>query len=271
MKQTIGNLERQLFAYVQLRNIKTVRTGDLVKVLQITQKQERELLSRLSRSGLIANVRRGLYLVPQRLPLGGTWSPDQTLALNTLMEDKAGSYQICGPNAFNRYGFDDQIPARVYAYNNRISGERTIGSVSFTLIKVSDTRLGDVEKVKSSDGEIAYYSSRKRTLLDAVYDWSRFNTLPRAYGWIQMEVISGRVLPEDFVKVTLKYGDIGSIRRIGFLLENMGVSETLLGKLNNAIKSVNVFIPFVPEKSRKGKIDLRWGIIDNQGKYYVRI
>jgi predicted transcriptional regulator of viral defense system len=109
MKQTIGNLERQLFAYVQLRNIKTVRTGDLVKVLQITQKQERELLSRLSRSGLIANVRRGLYLVPQRLPLGGTWSPDQTLALNTLMEDKAGSYQICGPNAFKRYGFE--VPA----------------------------------------------------------------------------------------------------------------------------------------------------------------
>lgn len=266
MKQTIGNLERQLFAYVQLRNIKTVRTGDLVNVLRITQKQERELLSRLSRSGLIANVRRGLYLVPRRLPLGGTWSPDEILALNTLMEDKAGRYQICGPNAFNRYGFDDQIPARVYAYNNRISGERTIGTVSFTLIKVSDTRLGDVEKVKSSDGESAYYSSRRRTLLDAVYDWSRFNTLPRSYGWIQKELTSGRVSPEEFVKVTLKYGDIGSIRRIGFLLDSMGVSEKLLGKLNKALKPANAFIPFIPEKSRKGKIERRWGIIDNRKK-----
>ena len=34
---------------------------------------------------------------------------------------------FCGPNAFNRYGWDDQVPNRVYAYNNRVSGERRIG------------------------------------------------------------------------------------------------------------------------------------------------
>jgi len=266
MKISLGNLERQLFAYSQLRKLRILRTGDLLNVLQISQKQEGELLSRLNRAGLIAKVRNGLYLVPQRLPLGGRWSPDEILAINTLMDDKNGRYQICGPNAFNRYGFDDQIPARVYAYNNRISGERIIGSVSFTLIKVFDTRLGDVEKLKSSEGETAYYSSRRRTLLDAVYDWSRFNTLPRAYGWIKNELKSERVSPEEFVKVALKYGDIGSIRRIGFLLESMGVSESLLGKLNKALKAANAFIPFIPDKSRKGKIDRRWGIIDNRGK-----
>ena len=36
---------------------------------------------------MIAQVRRGLYLVPERLPLGGKWSPDEILALNTLIED----------------------------------------------------------------------------------------------------------------------------------------------------------------------------------------
>ncbi|TDI38256.1 MAG: hypothetical protein E2P02_21005 [Acidobacteria bacterium] len=29
-------------------------------------------------------------------------------------------------NAFNRYGFDEQMPNRIYAYNNRISGDRSI-------------------------------------------------------------------------------------------------------------------------------------------------
>ena len=29
-----------------------------------------------------------------------------------------------GPSAFSRYGWDDQIPNRLYAYNNRLSGER---------------------------------------------------------------------------------------------------------------------------------------------------
>jgi predicted transcriptional regulator of viral defense system len=152
MKKRLGRLEQQLFAYVQMRKIRVLCKGDLSGPLQITTKQERELLSRLSRAGMIAQVRRGLYLVPDRLPLGGRWSPDEGLALNTLMEAQNGRYQICGPNAFNRYGFDDQMPTRVYAYNNREWGERSIGSVKLTLIKVADERLGDIEIVKTVEG-----------------------------------------------------------------------------------------------------------------------
>ena len=142
MRKSLGQLETLFFAYAQMRKLQTVRTAELAGPLGITAKQERELLGRMARSGLIAQVRRGLYLLPPQLPLGGKWTPDEALALNTLMEDQEGRYQICGPNAFNRYGFDEQIPARVYAYNNRLSGERTIGTVALTLIEVADARLG---------------------------------------------------------------------------------------------------------------------------------
>jgi predicted transcriptional regulator of viral defense system len=97
-----------------MRRTAVLRTGDLTEPLRISAKQERELFSRLTRAGLIAQVRRGLYLVPSRLPLGGKWSPDEILALNTLIEDQAGRYRICGPNAFNRYGFDDSASAGLY-------------------------------------------------------------------------------------------------------------------------------------------------------------
>jgi hypothetical protein len=46
--------------------------------------------------------------------------PDEALALNALTEDRRGRYQICGPNAFSRFGFEEQVPTRVYGYNNRI-------------------------------------------------------------------------------------------------------------------------------------------------------
>jgi predicted transcriptional regulator of viral defense system len=123
-----------------MRRLQTVRTGELVRALGITSQQERELLSRLARRSLIARVRRGLYLVPPRLPPGGKRSPSEFLALATLVEDQGGRYQICGPNAFYRYGWDDQIPNRLYAYNNGISGERRIGSAAMTLIKLTDER-----------------------------------------------------------------------------------------------------------------------------------
>ena len=188
MKKKLGQQETQLLAYLQLRKQRTVRTGDLTGPLQISRDQERELFRRMSRGGLIARVRPGLYLVPALLPLGGLWSPDEILALNTLMEDSKAKYQICGLNAFNRYGFDEQVPNRTYAYNNRNSGDRKIGSVALTLIEVADKRLGNTEMVQTAEGLKAVYSSRARALLDAVYDWSRFNSLPRAYEWIRKEL-----------------------------------------------------------------------------------
>jgi len=264
MKTTLGQQETQLLAYLQLRKLRTVRTGELTGPLQITRDQERELFRRMSRGGLIARVRPGLYLAPSQLPLGGSWSPDEVLALNTLMEDSKAKYQICGANAFNRYGFDEQVPTRVYAYNNRISGDRKIGSVELTLIEVGDRRLGDTEMVETLEGAKAIYSSRARTLLDAVYDWSRFNTLPRAYEWIRKELKTKRVTPAELVAVTLKYGDIGTIRRMGALLEREGVPSALLKKIEKSLPKTSSLIPWIPTKPKRGTVNRRWGVVINE-------
>lgn len=263
MKKRLGNLERQLFAFVQMRSKKTLRTGELLNFLQINSKQERELFDRLNSAGIISQVRRGLYLVPEKLPLGGKWSPTDIRAITTLIEDQKGKYQICGPNAFNRYGFEEQIPTRMYVYNNRLSEERTIGSISITLIKVNANRLGDIEEVKTREGEIGLYSSRRRSLLDAVYDWSRFNTLPRAYLWIEKEIAAKRILPKDLIEVTLRYADVGTMRRIGFVLDKLGVQKTLLAKFQKVLKPSTSFIPLIPSLPKRGFIDRQWGILIN--------
>ncbi len=252
-----------MLAYLQMRKQRVVRTGELTGPLRLSPLQERELFRRMARGRLIARVRPGLYLVPSQLPLGGSWSPDEALALNTLLEDRQGRYQICGPNAFNRYGFDDQIPTRVYAYNNRISAERTVGAVALTLIKVADERLGDMEEVRTAGGLTVAYSSRVRTLVDAVYDWSRFNSLPRAFGWIRAELAAGRVSALELVRATLRYGDIGAIRRIAALLDREGVDARLLRKLERALKPSTSLIPWIATRPKRGTVERRWGIVWN--------
>ena len=257
-------MEAQFLAYAQMRKLRTVRLGDLARtMLQLTADQERKLLSRLSRKRMIARVRRGLYLVPPRLPLGGAWTPDEILAINTLIEDREGRYQICGPNAFNRYGYDEQVPNRIYAYNNRISGDRMIGAVNLTLIKVADERLGETEEQKTVDGETAVYSSRARSLLDAVYDWSRFGSLPGAYDWILGDLAAGRIRPAELVRITLRYGDVGAIRRIGALLEREGADVRLLKKLSQDLRAPKNPIPWIPGRARRGAVDRRWGVVWN--------
>lgn len=266
MKNRLGRLESLLLAYTQMRKLRIVKTGDMAEPLKISPSQERELLKRMARSGLIARVRRGLYLVPSELPIGGVWTPGLALAINTLMDDKKGTYQICGPNTFNRYGYDDQISNRVYLYNNRISGDRTIGSISLTLIRVDDNRLGAVDIVNTPDGNTLVYSSRSRTLLDAVYDWARFNSLPRSYQWIREDLSGGKVNPAELVTVTLKFGNQAAIKRIGYILEDEKVSQLYLKKLERAIRSRTCLIPLIPGRPKKGAGNKRWGVVVNDAE-----
>jgi predicted transcriptional regulator of viral defense system len=263
MKKGLGEVERRLFAYAQMRGKTTLRAGELIAPLQLTPAGERRLLSRLAKAGWIVRVWRGLYLVPPRLPLGGKWSPSEALAVNTLMADRRGRYQICGPNAFNRYGFDEQVPARVYVYNDRISGERKIGAVALTLIKVAPTRLGATERIEATDGEAAVYSSRARTLVDAVYDWSRFGSLPRAFRWIRADLAAKRVDAAELVRLTLRFGDVGTIRRIGALLDRGGVDARLLRRLERSLRPTTSLIPWNPNRPKRGTIDRRWGVVWN--------
>ncbi len=263
MTTALGKIQTQLFAYVQMRRLQTVRTGELVSALGITPQQERELLSRLARRSLIARVSRGLYLVPPRLPPGGKWSPNEFLALNTLIEDQAGRYQVCGPCAFYRYGWDNQIPNRLYAYNNRITGERKIGAVAISLIKLADERLGETETVRTPDGLDAVYSSRVRSLVDAVYDWSRFDSLPRGYGWIRAELSRDPAMAAAIVRTALQYGNVSTLRRLGKLLELEGVAQPLLCKLARKLPPSSALIPWVPTMPKRGTVDRRWGVLVN--------
>jgi predicted transcriptional regulator of viral defense system len=262
MGRGLGQLESQFFAYTQLRGLNQVRAGDIARALSLTKSQEFELLRRLVRDGLIARVRRGLFLVPEKLPLGGIWTPDPVEALQALIEDRNGRYQICGPNAFNRYGFDEQVPNQVYAYNNRVSGTRRVGRVVLNLIKVADRRLGDVEET-TSQGHRAIYSSRTRTLVDAVYDWSRFSSLPRAFDWIRREIEEARVAPAELAEATVRFGDKGTRRRIGFELEQIGAPEAVLRRILRGLPPTTGPIPWNPTGPKRGPVNQRWGVIVN--------
>ena len=171
-------------------------------------------------------LKRGLYLVPPRIPAGGKYSPGAALILQKLMEEEKGKYQICGPTAFNFYGLDDQIPSVTYLYNNRISGKRSIGSLAFQFIKVGNERLGAINAVRTRDDMGMIYASKARTLMDAVYDWSRFNSLPRGYDWIKGEIKNEPELASELIEVTAKYGNMATTRRIGYLLDILaGIRE----------------------------------------------
>jgi predicted transcriptional regulator of viral defense system len=259
----LGSLASRFFAYVQLKKLDIVRTGEIAPILNIVESQERDLFRRLSDSGWILRLKRGVYLVPPRLPAGGKYSPGAALILQKLMAEKQGKYQICGPTAFNFYGFDGQIPSVTFLYNNRISGKRSIGSLAFQFVKVADERLGAVNAVRTREDSEMIYSSRARTLMDAVYDWSRFNSLPRGYEWIKGEIKNDPKLVSELVETTVKFGNMATTRRIGYLLDTLVQNPRMTNQLQLQLSASSSLIPWIPGRSAKGTIDRKWGVIVN--------
>ena len=43
-----------------------------------------------------------------------------------------------------------------------------------------------------------------RSLVDAVYDWSRFDSLPRAFEWIRREVEKEDAFMEELIRATIR-------------------------------------------------------------------
>jgi predicted transcriptional regulator of viral defense system len=263
MAASLGSLETRLLAYSQSRGRREVTAEELIGDLGWTAAQQRSVVSRLARKGLVARVRPGLYLVPPRLPPGGRWSPGQFLAISTLMNDRGGRYQISGPSAFYRYGWTGQVLNRLYAYNNRISGDRQIGPIAITLIKVADDRLGGTEVVRTPDGIDVVYASKARSLVDAVYDWSRFQSLPQAFDWIRREVKKDDAFAAELVRTTIQFGNQGTIRRIGALLEMQEVQGPLLQRLARQTRPSSSFIPWIPNREKRGTTNKRWGVVIN--------
>lgn len=259
----LGNLSTRFFAYILLKNKNVIRTGEIAPLLNITESQEYDLLRRLTDSGWIVRLKRGVYLVPDRLPAGGKYNPGTSIILEKFMKEYGGKYQITGPTAFNFYGFDDQIPNIFYVYNNRISGNRMIGNQAFQFIKTSDQRLGSINNIATSQGTSLMYSSKARTLVDAVYDWSRFNSLPRGYKWIESELRIELEIVSGLVDVTVKYSNQATIRRIGYLLDSLRQSPKLIKQLVEQLSSSKSLIPWIPNREERGRVNRKWGIIVN--------
>ncbi|MBI4405787.1 MAG: hypothetical protein HY537_16635 [Deltaproteobacteria bacterium] len=267
MSNQLGALEARFFSWTQNRSVVTVKTGDLVKILRLTPRQEASLLSRMARKRLIVALKRGLYLIPKTLPAGGVFSPSAYIVIDALMKDvRATGYQISGLTAFNSYGLDTQIPNQLDIYNDKLSGMRTIAGQKYRFIKVLPARLGFTQnyQVREREGELTIeFSSLPRAVFDAIYDFEKYGTIPKAYGWLK-ERVQDRVFIKEFLVVLLKLANVSTLKRVGYVLEKARCKKSVLDAIQRKIPKKLAFISLDPTKKARGKINSKWGVIINE-------
>ena len=262
-KNKIGSLELKLISYVQMKKIKTLRTGDIFPILGISPQTEKDIFSNLNKKGIIVRLTKGYYLIPNTISPTIYANVSDMEILKYYMEIYDARFMISGPTAIYNYGYTTQIPNRIYVYNNKISGDKEIGRRSFVFMKTSDKRLKAVEIIKMYNGIKIPYTSKARLLIDCIYDWNRYNTIPRVFKWIKKEIEKDPDITEKLVSNAIRYGNKIVQRRLGYFLETLEIEAKLVEKLQNKIKGTKTIKPLIPNMDMKGSLNKKWGLIIN--------
>lgn len=259
-----GPLVSQLLSWSQMTSQQQVTTALVAETLRIPLGRTSRLLDRMTRDGIAIQLARGLYLLPEKLPPGGRWQPSLETAIWFYLQAKGASWQETGLSAFNRYGLSEQVANTATVYNDKVSGRRRFGKLDAVFIKVGKERLGDFLEEDTTPGkpEKRIIGTLARTVFDAIYDYDRFGALPKAYGWIEARKDENKFLRE-LVRCAVKYGNIASRRRIGWLLERMGVAEGYWKPLKASLKKSSAFIPVDPTRPARGATNPIWGVVEN--------
>ncbi|NQT65871.1 MAG: hypothetical protein HQ554_06800 [FCB group bacterium] len=262
-RRQFGALEMKAIAYLQSRGTKTLCTGELKDVLGIADQTDKDLLSSLNKKGIITRLSAGYYLVPNKISPSLNAIIDGMEILFYLMNYYDAKYMISGPTAIYYYGYTTQISNRIYVYNDKIYGDRQIGGSSFVFMKTSPKRLKGAEFIVTSEGLKIPYVSKARLLIDCIYDWNRYNTIPKVFNWIKDEIEKDSETTAKLVSNAIRYGNKIVQRRLGYFLEILNIDEKLVEKLQNKIKSSKTLKPLIPNTDCKGSVNKKWGLIIN--------
>jgi len=261
----LGKLGTAFFALAHIRQFKVVRLGDLQKPLKLNPSQEQQLLKRLTTSGFIIRLTRGVFLVPDKIPPGGYWQPSGYCIVKNLMVLYNAKYYIGGMSAIHFHHLTTQIPNEITVYNNKINGRKTIGVQRLYFIKTESNRLDGAISMKIKNEDEIFISSLARTILDAVQNWRQLGTLPEAYHWIAQN-IKEKNLINDLIRLTAEHANIITMRRIGYYLTSAGIKSTRLQPILKRLTSSTGWVKLDPNQPSKGKTNKQWRVIDNAKK-----
>lgn len=228
----------------------------------------RKLISRLAQSGWIEILKRGTYAVKSPLYSGDI--PPFAIA-NALVQPMAISHW----SALAYHGFSTQNPIMIQAstpvkvvtpemrqgkaYRPRGRASWRAFDLEFEFIFVKKDRFWGFQKQWVNSWTQVDITDRERTILDLI-------ARPELFGGIRAasEIVEGALAQIDvsrLVTYALRL-DVGAvIKRLGWLLERMGVDANLLLPLHNYRVTGTVLLD--PNQPRSENVALSWQINEN--------
>ncbi len=255
----LGPKETEVIARLSYEKVTLITIQEFDKLFEFDQALRKQIIFRLKKKNILTSIKRGVYLYSP-LESGPAGSNINEFLIPPVFFPK-GNYYIGCSTMYNYYGFTDQIFQSMYILNTSFQGERVIGNILFKMIKISPKRMYGLEKIKIRNIGVIV-SDREKTLVDLIYLPQSVGGLKVAFEILKEQIKDTRVDVEKLVKYALKFPSVSTRKRIGYVLEQAGLKDRELKPLLNGIKRSSL-VTLYPSKSRKGKINKKWMVIEN--------
>ncbi len=259
IEKYFGPKEMEVIARLSYEKVSLITKEQFDRWFGFDNALRKQVIFRLKKKGILIAIKRGVYFYSP-IESGPAGININEFIIPPVFFPK-GNYYIGYSTMYNYYGFTDQLFQVIYILNTCLQREKTVGSTRFKMVKISPRRIYGLEKIKIKDTEVIV-SDRERTLIDLIYFPEPVGGLKRAFEILNEQIRSEKIDTSKLIKYALIFPDVATIKRVAFVLEKAGLNDKKLSSLLKAVKMTSL-INLYPSKSRKGKINKKWMIIEN--------
>ncbi len=252
---TLGPIETNIVARLTYEKKLIVTAEDLDQLFKLAPDDRKQVVFRLKRKKILTPIKRGVYAFSP-LEAGPEGTGIDELLIPPLFFPKK-NYYVGYSTMFNYYGFSEQLFQTVYVLNTTLRMERIICGICYKFIKIPETRVygQEIIKVKNTD---VLVSSKERTLIDLLYFNKPVGGVHSAIQIFKQVVEEKKCDIKKLVICAARFPNITTRKRVGLLLEDFGIADTVLSPL---MKSVEKTALSSLTGSRKGTLNKKWRAI----------
>jgi len=253
--KTLGPIETNIVARLTYEKKTIVTTEDLDQLFKLSPEDRKQVVFRLKKKKILTPIKRGAYVFSP-LEAGPEGTGVDELLIPPLFFPQQ-DYYIGYSTMFNYYGFTEQLFQTVYVLNTTICAEKIICDISYKFIRVPRKRIygQEVIKVKGTDVVV---SSKERTLIDLLYFNKPVGGINSAV-WLFKQIVGEKQCDiKKVVEYAARFPNITTRKRIGLILDELGIAGSILRPLTKSLKKTAVSSL---NKSRKGKLNKKWRVI----------
>ncbi len=255
----LGPKETEVLARLSYEKTTIITREQLRNMFNFDDSLLNQLIFRLKKKGILKSIKKGTYFYSP-LESGPAGININEFLIPSILYPR-GNYYVGYGTMYNYYGFTEQIFQTMYILNTSKQYRKTIGDITFKMIKISPKRMYGLEKIRIGNAEVIV-SGKERTLVDLFYFPDPVGGLKSAFNILKNQVLTKQINTRKFIRYASRFPIVSTRKRIGFLLDQVSFNGKELLPLMKTIEKTSLSNLF-DLKSRKGKINRKWRIIEN--------